>query len=98
MRYWKVITKGTKSLKKGDCIKELATFTEESNQEFSELFKKGGKLSSNYVEQMLVGSLFSKAIGNHLPSSIYISQSFVFKRRVKFGERLLTVVEVIDIN
>ena len=99
-RYWKVIAKGAKSLEKGDFIKEEPSFTEISKKQFAELFSNGDAVikPSSHVDQMLVGSLFSKAIGNNLPSSIYLSQSFVFKRRVLLNEPLTVLVEVRSIT
>jgi hypothetical protein len=93
-RYWKVIVKGAKNLEKGDFIKEETSLNDNSKKQFAELFPNGNAAikPSSHVDQMLVGSLFSKAIGNNLPSSIYLSQSFVFKRRVLLNEPLTVLI------
>lgn len=56
------------------------------------------KLDNSFVQQMLVGSLFSKVIGNFLPSSIYLKQGFVFKKKVKQGDELIVRVTIKDID
>lgn len=81
-RFWKAIVKGMSALEKGDFIQEKAVFTYDSQKGFAQLFA-GGVHSPHHsrIDQLLVGSLFSKAIGNNLPSSIYLSQSFIFHRQ-----------------
>lgn len=56
------------------------------------------KLDNPFVQQMLVGSLFSKAIGNCLPSSVYLKQSFMFRKKVKQGDALIVRVTIKDID
>jgi acyl-CoA thioesterase FadM len=47
---------------------------------------------------MLVGAIFSRVIGNNLPTSVYVAQSFVFKKEVTTGEQHNVKIQVDAIN
>ena len=57
-----------------------------------------GRFGSCVVHGMLVGSLFSAIVGQRFPGSIYLSQTFDFRKPVYVGETVVATIEVQDVR
>lgn len=57
-----------------------------------------GRFGKCVVHGMLVGSLFSAIVGQRFPGSIYLSQTFDFRKPVYVGETVVATIEVQDVR
>lgn len=50
------------------------------------------------MPNLLAGSLFSRVIGNTLPESVYLSQSYSFKGKLRKDEKVLVEIVVAEVD
>lgn len=63
-----------------------------------EAYASQGRFGKCVVHGMLVGSLFSAIVGQRFPGSIYLSQTFDFRKPVYVGETVVATIEVQDVR
>lgn len=63
-------------------------------------FAKSSIFKKNIVHGVLVGSLFSSIIGTKMPGmgSIYLSQTYAFRKPIFIDEEIVAQVEVVNIR
>ena len=102
----------TTTLKIGDSESIIRSFTEQDVIDYAKLSgdKNPAHLDAAYAAQtqfkyrivhgMLVGSLFSALLGDHLPGegTIYMGQNLQFKAPVYFDTEVIASVEIIKIH
>lgn len=83
---------------------DVALFGEVSNDynplHFNEAYAKETMFKKRIAHGMLVGSLFSKLLGQDLPGegTVYLSQSLVFKRPVFLGDTITATITLKELN
>ena len=101
-----------RELKVGDSATIRRLFTEEDVRQFADLsmdhnpihldaeYAGQTQFKQRIVHGILVGSVFSALLGEHLPGhgAIYMSQSFQFKAPVFFDMEITATAEVTAIN
>jgi len=101
-----------KTLKIGDTASIRRVFTEVDVRAYAELstdfnpvhldpeFAAGTQFGQRIVHGMLVSSLFSALLGQHLPGegSIYMGQNIKFRAPVFLDQEVIASVEIIDIR
>tara|TARA_R110001592_G_scaffold260403_1_gene525080 strand:+ start:214997 stop:215404 length:408 start_codon:yes stop_codon:yes gene_type:complete len=102
----------TAAFKVGDQANITKTFTVEDVNHYASLSEDFNPIHINkeaaeasifgaqVVHGMLVASLISGLLGNHLPGSgsIYLGQDLAFKAPLYIGDEVTAIVEVIDIR
>lgn len=101
-----------RELKVGDTAEIRRTFTDEDVRLYADLsddhnpihldadFAAQTRFKQRIVHGMLVGSLFSALLGEHLPGhgAVYMSQSLSFKAPVFLGQEVVAKVEIVAIR
>ena len=92
------------SFKKSYGIEEVKKFSQLSDDKnpihLDEEFAKKSIFGRRIIPGMLISSLFSGIIANHVPGpgSIYLQQDLKFKAPIFLGEKFIVEVKIIDIR
>lgn len=106
------MSKSIQEIHVGDQASLKRVFTQEQVEEFAELtldknpahmdeeYAKASIFKGRIVHGMFVSTMFSTIFGMDFPGvgSIYTKQSLSFKRPVYFGDEILAVVTVTELN
>ena len=86
----------TKTLKESDLMLFAAVSGDTNPLHLDEEYAKTSSFGERIAHGMWTGSLISAAIANKLPGpgSVYLGQSFTFKRPVKIGDTIEVTLEI----